>query len=255
MDKPLISINNLTHTLSNGTKVLDSINLDFYRNSFTVLTGRNGSGKTFLMKHLNGLLLPTEGEVLINNISTEKDSWNARIKVGFVFQNSNTQIIAQTVEDDIAFGLENIGLPSAEIEKRINESAEAMGITSLLEKSPHRISGGEKKRTAIAGIVAMQPDIIIFDEPFAGLDFEGVKLLLRKLIFLKESGTSIIVITHDLEKLLAHADRLVVMSKGKIVGDGNPDAMLKTAAENGIRIPPSENIETMTWLYESSKIK
>lgn len=245
---PIIEIKNLSHCFSDGTEALSGINLSIEKNTFTVIGGVNGSGKTVLMKHLNGILEPSSGEILVDGISVKKNPWNARTRIGFVFQNSDTQIVAQTVRDDIAFGPENLGLNNKQIDDRVSSAAAALDIADILEHSPHRLSGGEKKKTAIAGIIAMEPEVIIFDEPFAGLDYHGVMMLLRKILELRGMGTAVIVITHDLEKVLAHADRFVVMACGKIIGDGIPSELLLTAAENGLRIPPEMKIESMSWL-------
>ncbi len=244
----LIEISKLTHRFPEGNTALDGISLEIEHGSFTVICGENGSGKTVLMKHLNGLLTPTEGAVLINGIDVKKDSSNARKTIGFVFQSSDTQIVAQTVYDDIAFGPENLGFSKEQIIESVDSAAEAMDIKDILQKSPHRLSGGEKKRTAIAGILAMGPEMIVLDEPFAGLDYSGVKTLIKKLIEIHNSGTAIIVITHDLEKILAHASRMIILDHGRIAADGPPQDLLEKASECGLRIPPNRKIEEMSWL-------
>lgn len=246
----IIEITNLTHRFSDGTLALDRINMCIEKNSFTVIGGENGSGKTVLMKHLNGILNPTEGDILINGISVKKDPWNARTSIGFVFQNSDTQMVAQSVKDDIAFGPENLGLSSIEVSNRVREAAAALDIENILEQSPHRLSGGEKKKTAIAGIIAMKPELIVFDEPFAGLDYRGVKMLLKKMLLLRKNGTSVIVITHDLEKVLAHADRLLIVAGGRITGDGKPADLLSEASACGLRVPAGRDVSSMTWLAD-----
>jgi biotin transport system ATP-binding protein len=251
-ETPLVEISKLTHKFQNGYTALSGVDLKIYRNSFTVIGGENGSGKTVLMKHLNGILSPSTGSVLVNGICVSADSYNARLKIGLVFQNSDTQLVAQTVREDIAFGPENLGIKGDALEARITDAAEAVNLTSILEESPHRLSGGEKKKAAIAGVLAMEPELIVFDEPFAGLDFSGVKKLLTKMLELHRNDTSIIVITHDLEKVLAHADRLLIMAGGRIVSDGTPSAVLKDAAAHGLRVPPHLDHDKMTWLeYQS----
>ncbi len=249
---PLIEIENLHHRFANGAHVLRGISLTIDRDSFTVLGGENGSGKTVLMKHLNGLLEPTSGTVKVDGVSVSEDSLRARLKVGFVFQDSDTQIVAQTVEDDIAFGPINIGCEREETALRVKNAAEALNITRILEQSPHRLSGGEKKKTAIAGILAMNPEIVVFDEPFAGLDYGGVKMLLKKMLEIRSCGTSVLVITHDLEKVLAHADRFIIISNGIIAGDGTPPEMLQAASEHGMRVPPGMSVPEMTWMEPES---
>ena len=245
---PLIEIKNLSHRFPDGSLALDAVNLVIEADSFTVICGENGSGKTVLMKHLNGILEPTVGEVIIDGTAVHKDARNACRKIGFVFQNSDTQFVAQTVGDDIAFGPENLGLDARETARRVNAAADALDITGILEQSPHRLSGGEKKKTAIAGIIAMRPQLIVFDEPFAGLDYKGVRMLLEKILQLRSDGTAIIVISHDLEKLLTHADSLVVMTEGRIAGCGCPADILGIAADYGMRIPQALGIDKMSWL-------
>lgn len=246
--QPLIRIEELYHKFSDGTEAISGISLDVNKGSFTVIGGENGSGKTMLMKHLNGILTPTAGRVIVNGIDVKKDSWSARKTIGFVFQNPDTQFVAQTVRDDIAFGPANLGYNDKDVDNLVSESAETLGISELLDHSPHRLSGGEKKKAAIAGIIAMKPEVIVFDEPFAGLDYRGVKTLLKIMLNLHSSGSTIIVITHDLEKVLAHADRLVIMKDGKIKAEGLPADIIKSAAENGLRIPADGDVNRMSWL-------
>ena len=245
---PLIQINKLSHVFSSGKKAFEDINLSIAAGSFTVIGGENGSGKTVLMKHLNGILDPTEGEVLINGVRVQKDRTAAIRTVGLVFQNSSNQIVAQSVEEDIAFGPENLGLENDEIKRRVEELSGALNLSKILQQSPHRLSGGEKKKTAIAGVLAMEPELLVFDEPFAALDFSGVKMLLKEMLKLHREGKAVIVITHDLEKVLAHADTLVVMAEGRIAGSGRPSDMLETAAKHGLRVPAHGNPEKMSWL-------
>ncbi|MDC7227324.1 MAG: ABC transporter ATP-binding protein [Spirochaetales bacterium] len=249
--QPLIRISGLSHRFPDGRLALNSINLDIEADSFTVICGENGSGKTVLMRHLNGILEPSAGEISVSGISVRKDPGNACRKIGFVFQNSDTQFVAQTVRDDIAFGPENLGLDSECISARVSSVASDLDIVTILEKSPHRLSGGEKKKAAIAGVLAMEPALIVFDEPFAGLDYRGVRMLIEKILKLRKAGKAVIVISHDLEKILAHADTLVVMADGRITGCGAPVDMLETAAAYGMRIPAGVKVESMSWYLDT----
>ena len=248
MNIPLAEIKNLYCRIPGGKEILKDICLDIDHDSFTVIAGPNGSGKTMLMRHLNGILLPDSGDVLVEGISVRKDSLHARRRIGLVFQNSDSQIVAQTVRDDISFGPENIGMPDREIDRAVDTVIEELELGHIEFNPPHRLSGGEKKKTAIAGVLVMEPELIVFDEPFAGLDYAGVRMILRKMLELRAAGRSVIVITHDLEKVLALADRLVVMNDGLIAGCGAPDAMLETAASNGLRVPEQLPPEKMCWL-------
>ena len=189
---------------------------------FIIIAGENGSGKTVLIRHLNGLLRPTKGKVYINGEPISKNINSARKKIGLIFQDSDSQIVGQTVAEDVAFGPENLNLPNAEVEQIVRESLEAVGLYDISSQSPHTLSGGQKRKLAIASVLAMKSEIIIFDEPFTGLDYTGVLQILSQLVHLHKAGHSIVVVTHELEKVLAHADRLLIIHKGRLVEDGKP---------------------------------
>ena len=181
-----------------------------------------GGGKTTLIRHLNGLLLPTSGCIKLAGASVEKDLLRARRLVGMMFQDADSQIVGETVYEDVAFGPENLRLQRNLIDNRVIHALDAVDLKDFAGQRPHVLSGGEKRRLAIAGILAMEPRVIAFDEPFASLDYPGVKQVLKQILTLHRTGHTILVITHDLEKVLAHADRLIIMQKGKIVRDGPP---------------------------------
>ncbi len=250
MNTPAVEVKSVRHRFPGGREALRGIDLRIDRGSLTIIAGPNGSGKTVLMKHLNGLLKPTEGEILINGISTADDPQHARTKVGLVFQNSETQIIGQTVSEDIAFGPENLGKTAAEVDMLVKEIAKKLSITELLDESPHRLSGGSLKKVAAAGVIVMGAEIIVFDEPFAGLDYRGVRLLLGEILKLKDAGHTIILISHDLEKLLAHTDSLIIISEGRKAAEGSPADIIDRLEEFDIRRPAGE-ISGMTWLKEA----
>lgn len=245
----MIELYNVSHTFPNGFKSLHNINLKLHKNEFTVLSGENGSGKTVLSFLLNGLYSPSSGKILFDNIDINEQLLEIRKKIGLIFQDSDTQIVGQTVYDDVAFGLENLNFPRGEIDKTVRESLKLLGLESYENRVPSQLSGGEKKRLAIAGILAMQPDYIILDEPFNCLDYPGVRQVLDKLVRLKEMGKSILVITHDLEKVLAHADRLIILQKGCIIRDISAKCYdLKDKLNNcNIKIPQCK-VSEMTWL-------
>ncbi len=251
----LLEVKNLSHRFKDGTEALKNITFSVDIGEFLVISGKNGSGKSVLMHHLNGLLKPTSGRVLFNNQPIFRDILSIRQKIGLVFQNSNSQIISQTVEMDAAFGPENLNLPKAEVKKRVNSALQNVGLEDKREHYTRSLSGGEKKRLAIAGVLAMEPEIIILDEPFTNLDLPGVKQVLKKIINLNNNGHTVICITHELEKMLAHADRLIIMDSGEIVCDDIPEKALISAPSYGIRIPGNiekENtvdiLKRMTWL-------
>ncbi len=246
----IIAIENLQHRFSNGTLGLDQINLNIEAGAFVVVAGPNGSGKTTLIRHLNGLLQPTSGRVFVEGVSVQKDLLRARRLVGMMFQDADSQIVGETVRDDVAFGPENLRLDVDQINARVSAALKAVGLKDYANRRPHMLSGGEKRRLAIAGILAMEPKVIVFDEPFASLDYPGVKQVLKQILALHQGGHTIIVITHDLEKVLAHADRLVIMQNGKIVKDGAPAEILGDIETYGVRAPCASHLglEVRSWL-------
>jgi biotin transport system ATP-binding protein len=199
------------------------------------------------MRHLNGLLRPTSGEVLLDGRPILDDLPGARRRVGLVFQDADAQIVGQTVARDVAFGPENLRLPREEISSRVEKALKATGLIGFDQRRPHTLSGGEKRRLAVAGVIAMNPDILVLDEPFTGLDWQGSSDLLTALTGLHHGGNTILLITHDLDKVLAHADRLVFMAAGRIMVDGPPDSALTGAEAMGVR-RPSCAINRMSWL-------
>ncbi len=233
----LIQINNLTFEYEAGDgagfKALDGVHLTVARGSFIAVIGRNGSGKSTLAKNLNGLLLPTGGEVLVKGWSTKDEArtWDIRQAAGIVFQNPDNQLVASVVEDDVAFGPENLGIAPEEIRQRVDKALKAVNMYEERKKAPHLLSGGQKQRIAIAGVLAMEPEILILDEPTAMLDPQGRKELMETICFLnKERGITIVLITHFMEEA-ALADRILIMDRGKIAMDGSPDKIFTRTQE------------------------
>jgi biotin transport system ATP-binding protein len=231
-------------------KVLNNINLVFPEGSFTVIAGPNGSGKTQLMRHLNGLLKPQEGEILYRGVSLQKDLTRARRGIGLVFQNADSQIVGQTVKSDIAFGPENLNWDRSDIDEACREIIKELGLEELKDRRPHTLSGGEKRRAVLAAVLIMKPDVIVLDEPFTGLDYPGVRDILRDIVRLHREGRTIILISHDLEKVLAHATQLILMNSGEVCAVGSAEELLPRLEEYGIRRPWGEGrpLESMTWL-------
>ena len=246
----IIEIEKLRHRFKDGTVGLDGINLQIQEGAFVVIAGPNGSGKTTLIRHLNGLLLPTVGSVKLAGVPVKRDLLRARCLVGMMFQDADSQIVGETVYEDVAFGPENLRLNRDQIGERVVQALESVGLTDLADQSPHLLSGGEKRRLAIAGILAMEPKILAFDEPFASLDYTGVKQVLKKILALHQCGHTILVITHDLEKVLAHADRLIIMQQGQIVMDGVPAEIVSAVETYGVRAPCASllGMEFQSWL-------
>lgn len=226
--EPLVVVEELTHVYNAGTDnavmALSGINLKVYPGEFVAIIGPNGSGKSTLARHLNGLLLPTEGRVLVRGMDTrnEEDMWRIRQMTGMVFQNPDNQIVATVVEEDVAFGPENLALPPAEIRRRVGEALRIVDMERYRLHAPHLLSGGQKQRVAIAGIIAMKPRCIILDEPTAMLDPLGRAEVMRTVKRLnEEEGSTIVYITHFMTEAV-EAGRVIVMDEGRIVMDGPP---------------------------------
>jgi biotin transport system ATP-binding protein len=246
----ILETKQLTHVFPGRYTAIDDINLSILSGEFVIIAGANGSGKTVLIRHFNGLLTPTKGSVLLEGEPIIKDLTAARKKIGLIFQNSDNQIVGQTVAEDVAFGPENLSLSRQDVESRVQRALAAVALSDFAEQPPHILSGGLKRKLAIAGVLAMEPKIIVFDEPFTGLDYPGVLQVLSQIVSLHQNGHTIILVTHELEKVLAHASRLIIMEKRKIVEDGHPAELLEKLESYGIRKPFGKDrpIETMTWL-------
>jgi len=215
---------NLSFTYPDGTQALRNVNLQIKKGDKIAIMGPNGAGKSTLFSHFNGLTEPTSGHVEIDGekIVFERDTLlEVRQKVGIVFQDPNDQLFAPTVKEDVAFGPMNLGLDYDEVEKRIDEALEMVGMKGFEDKTPHHLSGGQQKRVAIAGIVAMRPDIMILDEPTAGLDPEGVDKVLDILNKLNADGISIVISSHDIEMVNEFADKIYVLYDGEIIACGS----------------------------------
>lgn len=246
----IIEIKNLSHRFADGTLGIRNIHLSIKKGEFVILAGKNGSGKTTLLMHLNGLLLPESGEVQVAGKQVYEDLPRARQLVGMVFQNPDNQIIGETVYDDVAFGPENLCMTRPEVKRRVEEAVEKADLTSKQNQSPHLLSGGEKRRLALAGVLAMKPEVIVLDEPFASLDYPATCRVLKDIVALHREGHTILLATHDLEKALAHASRLVIMDGGTIAEDGDPDRLIRGTEKYGIRQPCAVRLggEVSSWL-------
>ena len=233
--------------------VLDGVDLQIEEGTFVAVLGHNGSGKSTLAKHMNAILLPTGGKVYVDGMDTadEEKLMDIRRTVGMVFQNPDNQIVANVVEEDVAFAPENLGVPPEEIRRRVDDALKAVGMYEYREHSPHLLSGGQKQRVAIAGVIAMQPRCIVLDEPTAMLDPIGRSEVLKTIKELnRTSGVTVVLITHHMDEA-AQADRLVVMSKGKVIADGAPREVFKQVEalkEVGLTVP-----ETTELLWELRK--
>lgn len=260
----IIKIDNLYFQYPHGEDeepklAIKGVSLEIEEGSFTAIIGQNGSGKSTLAKNLNGLLLPSKGAVYVSGMDTRDEDkiWDIRQTAGMVFQNPDNQLVSAIVEDDVAFGPENIGINPVEIRARVDEALDAVKMGKYKRKAPHLLSGGQKQRIAIAGVVAIRPRCIIFDEPTAMLDPRGRKDIMEIIEKLHREGITVILITHFMDEAVK-ADRVVIMNKGEILLDGTPehvfsqDELIRSARldvpmaaeiaiylrENGIDVPP-----------------
>lgn len=231
----IIELKNVSYEYSNADEenvaftAVRNLSLNIERGSFTVILGHNGSGKSTLAKMLNGLYKPTKGDVLVDGINTKTEATEIEVKrkVGMVFQNPDNQLISSIVEEDVAFGPENLGLDPKEIRKRVDESLKAVGMYEFKNSTPHHLSGGQKQRIAIAGMIALRPDCLILDEPTAMLDPKGRAEIVDTVMKLnKEKGITVVLITHYMEEA-ENADRVLVMNDGVIIADGTPKEIFK----------------------------
>ncbi len=251
LTQPVISIKNIHFHYHDDDKreALSDVSIDVYPGEWLAIIGHNGSGKSTLAKMMNGLLEPNEGSIYIDGqLLTEETVYEARRKVGMVFQNPDNQFVGTTVEDDIAFGLENIGMPREEMIQKINSSLEMVRMTKFKDKEPARLSGGQKQRVAIAGMIALAPKVVILDEATSMLDPQGrfeVISTIQKLH--KEKGITVISITHDLEEA-ASADRVLLMEGGKVNRIGTPSEIFEMGTalvEKGLDVPFSEKLKAV----------
>jgi biotin transport system ATP-binding protein len=247
----IASVEGLVHRFPDGGLGLDGATLSVEEGDFLVLAGRNGSGKSLLARHMVALAAPSSGTVLYRGRPVAADAFAARRDIGLIFQDSDAQIVGQTLLEDAAFGPANLRLSRAEVESRARESLSLVGLAGLERRRPDSLSGGERRRLAIAGVLAIRPACLLLDEPFANLDYPAIRSVLSLIVALHEGGNTIVVITHELEKVLAHATRLAVMEAGRVVYDGAPGGLARERFEAfGLRDPfrHGEKLKDLTWL-------
>lgn len=252
----ILEVKNVTYEYTDEEKTfaaVKNLSLNIERGSFTVILGHNGSGKSTLAKMLNGLNKPTSGDVFADGINTKDEETEIEVKrkVGMVFQNPDNQIIASIVEEDVAFGPENLGIPPKEIEKRVEDALKAVDMWEFRKSTPHHLSGGQKQRIAIAGIIAMQPECLVLDEPTAMLDPKGRAEIISTLHRLNsEKGITVVLITHYMEEA-ENADRVIVMNDGEIIADDKPKVIfsdVERLKKVGLDVP-----QTAELLYNLKK--
>lgn len=243
----LISVRGLSHRFLSGAYGIKQVDIDIREDEFLLITGKNGSGKTLLMLHIVGLYEPTSGEVLYRDEPISSRIELVRSRVGIVFQNPESQFLGQTVAEDVGFGLEYSGLSDSEIDARVHRSMDKMSISHLADRQPLRLSGGEQRKAALAALLAREPEVLILDEPFIGLDLPGVRSIIESIDSLRKEGHAIVIITHDVEKILAHCDRVAVMDGGRVAEIGSPESVITHFAKYEIRSPDLP-VSSMSWL-------
>ncbi len=246
----IIEVKNVTYEYTdedNRFTAVKNLSLDIKKGSFTVILGHNGSGKSTLAKMLNGLNKPTRGDVFVDGINTKAEETEIEVKrkVGMVFQNPDNQIIASIVEEDVAFGPENLGIPPEEIRQRVDSALATVDMADFKKSTPHHLSGGQKQRIAIAGMIAMEPECLVLDEPTAMLDPKGRAEIISTLLRLnKEKGMTVVLITHYMEEA-ENADRVIVMNDGEIIADDKPKTIfsdVKRLKDVGLDVPQTAEL-------------
>ena len=233
----MIEIVQLQHAYPDGTVSLKGIDLTIEDGEFWLICGPNGSGKSTLIRLIAGLLKAKEGSIRINGFETTTNSLETRKQVGMVFQEADSQIVGETVREDVAFGPENLGWPREEIERQVEWALRMMDLQRVSEKPCDLLSGGEKRRLAVAGILAMNPRTLLLDEPFSHLDYLGIREVLKHLVDLHRRGHTVVVTTHDVEKVMAHVDRVAILHQGQLRKVGSPQEVMSVLPHFGVRPP------------------
>ena len=239
----MLEARNIVYHYDDGTKALNDVSVRVDDNDMVALLGKNGAGKSTLFLHFNGIFRPDEGEILVDGKPIEYNDdglLDVRTKVGIVFQNPDDQLFAPTVQEDVAFGPLNMDLPQEEVERRVTEALEKVGMTGFERKPPHHLSGGQKKRVAIAGVLAMEPDMMVLDEPTSGLDPKGASQILHLLYELNNEGIGIIISTHDVDLVPLYANKVYVIREGEIIREGSPKEVfldVDTIRQANLRLP------------------
>ena len=242
---PVLEVSSVSLVID-GRKILDDVSFSVEKGSFTVLAGNNGAGKSQLLKIIKGLKKPSSGTIAIKGEDVTKSRQKRLSSVGLVFQNSDLQFVGETVEKDIMFGPENLGWDKERIRAKTEEMLNLFSLTELRNRRPSTLSGGEKRRLAIAGVLAMEVDIVFLDEPFTALDTPSVMTLIDTLISLHEKGVTLVVVSHETERFLAHTDRVIILNRGRKVFDGPSEESLDELRKNDVYIPPLP-FRSLTW--------
>ena len=250
ISRGVLAVEGLGHRFLDGVWGLEDVSLTFPPGEFTVIAGPNGAGKTLLMRHLVGLAEPTVGRVTLDGVDIGQQLPQVRRRIGLVFQDSGAQIVGLTVGEEVAFGPRNLGWKPQKVETAVAEALAAVGLEVRRSEICAHLSGGEKRRLTIAGVLACEPEFLVLDEPFTGLDWPGVRAVLSTLVALHQKGKSILLLTHELDKCLAHAGRLVLLAERRVLAEGTPAALWDAILAAKTHRPPGgpERIAQMTWL-------
>ena len=240
-----LSLSNITKSID-GALLLDNVTMEVEKGTITLVAGPNGSGKSTLLKCIKGLEKPDRGKIILDGTELGKEKQRMKL-FGLVFQDTSLQIVGRTVEKDIAFGLENKKKSIEEITHKTEEMLALFSLEKERKKDPRILSGGERRRLSIAGVLAMDSKVILLDEPLANLDYPSIREVLKTLVRLKEEGVTIIIVSHEVEKLLALTDNTVILNNGRVVSSGKSPDMVSSLRENNIYLPPLD-FEELTWL-------
>lgn len=239
-------VRNLSLTIDKK-EILKDISFEVEKNTINLVAGKNGSGKSMLLKCIKGLEKPDDGEIVLDGKSLKKSKERMR-KIGLVFQDSNLQIVGSTIRRDIAFGLENIGKDKDEIDSEVNKLMKIFSLEDKANLSPSVLSGGERRKLCILGVIAMNSELLLLDEPFANLDYPSTKIVINTLLKLKELGSTIIIVSHEAEKFLYHTDSTIIIKDGHLEQSGKSSEMLDALRCNEIYIPRNLRFEELSWL-------
>lgn len=252
MNQSILQIENLNFSFSKNKSILNNINFTIDKGSLCIIAGANGSGKSVLLKCIKGLLKPQSGTILIKNEDLSSKIKERRSKIGLVFQDADSQIVGQTVEKDIMFGMENLNLDKSTKKQRLDYITNLLDLNDKLRRKPRELSGGEKRRLAIAGILVMNPEIIFLDEPFANLDYPSILQVLKTLLLLQKEGHTIIIVSHEIDKIAAHSQKIILLEQGKVIQNDISEKVLPHLLNHGVYVPKNNNklanIEDLSWL-------
>ena len=244
----LLSAEHIHFSFNKEKSILKDVSFAIEQGSFTLVVGPNGSGKSVLLRIIKGLLQPSDGMIFLGDENVTNHPKKRLQSIGLIFQDADTQIVGQTVEKDIRFGMENLSLNEEEQQKRVDEVLSLLDLEEQRDQRPRTLSGGEKRRLSIAGVLVMDPKILILDEPFANLDYRSVLSVLQTLLRLQQNGHTIVMVSHEVDKTLAHANQVIILERGSIAIQGSKEHVYPYLANYGMYLPRNVDIEDLSWL-------